>query len=155
MASDQGLNRQSADLEGIQLYSEWSKKEEDDDDIHIPEELHQPFVYFSFRGLLNMGMLFILFLALLMLFMGYPVLLALTSKQSQAVGFGPGGINATGQIPDISTLIDPDTPQSAMTRIGANGEELTLVFSDEFNIDGRTFYPGDDKYWEALDLHYQ
>jgi hypothetical protein len=29
-----------------------------------------------------------------------------------------------------------------------------LVFSDEFNTDGRTFYPGDDPYWEAVDLHY-
>jgi beta-glucanase (GH16 family) len=29
-----------------------------------------------------------------------------------------------------------------------------LVFSDEFNLDDRTFYPGDDPYWEAVDLHY-
>jgi beta-glucanase (GH16 family) len=28
------------------------------------------------------------------------------------------------------------------------------VFSDEFNKEGRTFYPGDDPYWEAVDLHY-
>jgi hypothetical protein len=31
---------------------------------------------------------------------------------------------------------------------------MKLVFSDEFNTDGRTFYPGDDPYWEAEDLHY-
>ena len=31
---------------------------------------------------------------------------------------------------------------------------MDLVFSDEFNTDGRTFYPGDDPYWEAADLHY-
>lgn len=31
---------------------------------------------------------------------------------------------------------------------------MVLVFSDEFNQDGRTFYPGDDPYWEAVDLHY-
>lgn len=35
-----------------------------------------------------------------------------------------------------------------------NGEDLVLVFSDEFNTDGRTFYPGDDPFWEAVDLHY-
>lgn len=35
-----------------------------------------------------------------------------------------------------------------------NGEDLVLVFSDEFNKDGRTFYPGDDPFWEAVDLHY-
>jgi beta-glucanase (GH16 family) len=33
-------------------------------------------------------------------------------------------------------------------------DEWTLVFSDEFNTDGRTFYAGDDPYWEAVDLHY-
>jgi len=32
--------------------------------------------------------------------------------------------------------------------------EMQLIFSDEFNTDGRTFYPGDDPYWEAADLHY-
>lgn len=31
---------------------------------------------------------------------------------------------------------------------------MELVFSDEFNTDGRTFYPGDDPFWEAVDLHY-
>ncbi len=31
---------------------------------------------------------------------------------------------------------------------------MQLVFSDEFNTDGRTFYPGDDPYWEAENLHY-
>ena len=31
---------------------------------------------------------------------------------------------------------------------------MQLVFSDEFNVDGRSFYPGDDPYWEAVDLHY-
>jgi beta-glucanase (GH16 family) len=39
-------------------------------------------------------------------------------------------------------LIDTDTPSSAMTRTGFDGEEYDLVFSDEFNVDGRTFYPG-------------
>lgn len=27
-------------------------------------------------------------------------------------------------------------------------------FSDEFQTDGRTFYPGDDPYWTAVDLWY-
>ena len=31
---------------------------------------------------------------------------------------------------------------------------MLLVFSDEFNTDGRSFYPGDDPYWEAGDMHY-
>lgn len=53
-------------------------------------------------------------------------------------------------------LIDKDTPASAYTKTSYNGDgqELQLVFSDEFNTDGRSFYPGDDPYWEAEDLHY-
>ena len=35
-----------------------------------------------------------------------------------------------------------------------DGSEMQLIFSDEFNTDGRTFYPDDDPYWEAVDLHY-
>ena len=35
---------------------------------------------------------------------------------------------------------------------GGGGPGLTLVFSDEFNTDGRNFYEGDDPYWEAVDL---
>lgn len=41
-----------------------------------------------------------------------------------------------------------------MTRTGFDNEQYELVFSDEFNQDGRTFYPGDDPYWEAVDLWY-
>lgn len=53
-------------------------------------------------------------------------------------------------------LIDLDTPQSAYIKQSYHDPEvkLQLVFSDEFNTDGRTFYPGDDPYWEAVDLHY-
>ena len=51
-------------------------------------------------------------------------------------------------------MVDKDTPQSAMTRTGFDGQEYELVFSDEFNTDGRSFYPGDDPFWQAVDLHY-
>ena len=52
-------------------------------------------------------------------------------------------------------VIDLETPKEVYTKISpTDGGELTLVFSDEFNVDGRTFYPGDDPYWEAVDLHY-
>ena len=44
---------------------------------------------------------------------------------------------------------------ASVTQAGRyDGSEYELVFSDEFNTDGRTFYPGDDPYWEAVDLHY-
>lgn len=52
-------------------------------------------------------------------------------------------------------LIDLDTPEDAYTFTSwRDGSEWQLVFSDEFETDGRTFYPGDDPYWEAVDLHY-
>ena len=51
-------------------------------------------------------------------------------------------------------LIDPSTPQSAMTRKAVDGSDLQLAFSDEFNTAGRTFYPGDDPFWTAPDLWY-
>ena len=65
--------------------------------------------------------------------------------------------NATGQIPDIGNfgLIDKDTPIDMYNKPSyKDSREMVLVFSDEFNRDGRTFYPGDDPYWEAVDLHY-
>ncbi|USW50189.1 Putative beta-glucan synthesis-associated protein Skn1/Kre6/Sbg1 [Septoria linicola] len=51
-------------------------------------------------------------------------------------------------------LIDPDTPEYAMTRESVNGNTLKLVFSDEFNEKNRTFYEGDDPYWYAPDIWY-
>ncbi|KAF7884110.1 uncharacterized protein EAF01_011533 [Botrytis porri] len=54
-----------------------------------------------------------------------------------------------------TTLIDPDTPQSSRTRQSTfNGETLNLVFSDEFNNNNRTFYPGDDPFWTAPNIWY-
>ena len=66
--------------------------------------------------------------------------------------------NPLFQVPELPGRrgpIDPDTPQWALTRTSLyDGKELQLVFSDEFNNDDRSFYPGDDPYWEATDLHY-
>ena len=53
-----------------------------------------------------------------------------------------------------TSLIDPDTPSSAMTRKSINGNDLKLAFSDEFNKKNRTFYEGDDPYWYAPDIWY-
>jgi beta-glucanase (GH16 family) len=53
-------------------------------------------------------------------------------------------------------LIDTDTPQSAWTisSFYDSSQTLQLVFSDEFETPNRTFWPGDDPYFEAVDLHY-
>ncbi|KAK9365855.1 beta-glucan synthesis-associated [Lipomyces kononenkoae] len=53
-----------------------------------------------------------------------------------------------------TSLVDPDTPSSAYTRLNKDGQKMTLVFSDEFNKDGRTFYDQEDQFWQAVDLNY-
>lgn len=52
------------------------------------------------------------------------------------------------------SLIDEDTPEDARTHISMDGSEWKLVYSDEFTVEGRTFYPGDDPIWQAVDFHY-
>ncbi|KAI5481391.1 glycoside hydrolase family 16 protein [Pseudohyphozyma bogoriensis] len=113
---------------------------------------------FSLRGWLNMAAVFILVIVLVTLFAGYPIIQYYSKKSASTYGaYGLGGINASGQVPNIPglpSLIDGDTPETAYTRTGFDGKKYVLMFSDEFNNDGRTFWPGDDPFWEAVDLHY-
>ncbi|PPQ65528.1 hypothetical protein CVT26_000485 [Gymnopilus dilepis] len=137
---------------------------EPDDYLHNPDPLRDRKVdkgghIFTSRGIANLGCLFIISAGCLMLFAGFPILSHfLTHKQTTQGGFNLGGINATGQVPKFPTnfaVVDVDTPTEALTKTSfMTGEEWQLVFSDEFNVDGRTFYPGDDPFWEAVDLHY-
>lgn len=116
---------------------------------------------FPLRALLNIGTLFMLLCGILMLFAGYPLLQGLNIiNNTDYYSHGSsnlGGTNASGQIPSLQelrlpSLIDSDTPDDVKSRTGFDGKKYSLVFSDEFNVDGRTFYPGDDPYWEAVDL---
>jgi hypothetical protein len=139
----------------------WDKDPDLDDALHNPDirdaKGDASFTLFSARGWANAGALFILIVGLLTLFVGYPVIYYFTHPPAAITGFNLGGINGTGQIPDLPglpSLIDSDTPSSALTRTGSDGKKYNLVFSDEFNTDGRTFYPGDDPFWEAVDFHY-
>ncbi|KAG5642223.1 hypothetical protein DXG03_003392 [Asterophora parasitica] len=135
---------------------------EADDHLHNPthtRKVDRGGSIFTSRGVANFGCLLILGVGLLGLFVGYPVITHFTKTQLSTLGgFNIGGINATGQIPSLTGnygLIDLDTPKSAYTiPAWTAGGEMQLVFSEEFNVDGRTFYPGDDPYWEAVDLHY-
>ncbi|KAF9445544.1 glycoside hydrolase family 16 protein [Macrolepiota fuliginosa MF-IS2] len=137
---------------------------EADDDLHNPDPKRDMAsdrggTILTPRGLANLGCLLILALGCLMLFAGFPVLSFVVKKvQKNQGGFNLGGINATGQVPNFPGnwgLIDKDTPREAYTRKSfMNDDEYVLVFSDEFNLDGRSFYPGDDPYWEAVNLHY-
>ena len=79
---------------------------------------------------------------------GFPLVSYLTKqKLTTNGGFGVGGINATGQLPSMNGnwgLIDKDTPREAYSKPGYTDSsvKMELVFSDEFNVDGRSFYPG-------------
>ncbi|KAL1743096.1 beta-glucan synthesis-associated [Schizophyllum fasciatum] len=111
------------------------------------------------RGLTNLGCVVLLSVLIVALFAGYPIATTLSkTAQSRNGGFNLGGINGTGQVPEMQGnwgAIDPDTPEGVRTKTGWTSEgEYTLVFSDEFNTNYRTFYPGDDPFWEAVDLHY-
>ncbi|KAJ7618870.1 glycoside hydrolase family 16 protein, partial [Mycena polygramma] len=116
----------------------------------------------SRRGFANIGCLAVLSLGIVALFMGYPVA---SYVQRTLLSSATGGmsVNSTGQVASIGNfgLIDLDTPQEAYTINAAmfapcvySGRDMKLVFSDEFETEGRSFYPGDDPYWEAVDLHY-
>lgn len=134
---------------------------EPDDSIHNPEKPStdtsgQRFIL-SRRGVANLGCLAMLSIGFVALFIGYPIGMYASSRWPASPGFNIGGINSTGQIPSLGNfgLIDLDTPKEAFVKQSyRDGTDWILVFSDEFNTDGRTFYPGDDPYWEAADLHY-
>ena len=75
----------------------------------------------------------------------------MSQKGGNLWGWGLGATNSSGQVPNIAglpSLIDIDTPEDIRTavRTGFNGRPYELVFSDEFNVDGRTFFPGDDPF---------
>lgn len=107
-------------------------------------------------------------MTLITLFAGYPIITALTNDPlSNNGGFNVGGVNASGQvplIPGVPEMIDPDSKallvkemearggkaEDWKKRTGYDGQEYELVFSDEFEKDGRTFYEGDDPYFTAV-----
>ncbi|KAF8339430.1 beta-glucan synthesis-associated [Amanita rubescens] len=112
---------------------------DDEDQLHDPRSdvyLKADANAMPWRGILNVGLLILIILGLLTLFIFYPVYTWYT------------------QLSKPITVTTPATPTSAKKRTGFDGQEYDLVFSDEFNTPGRTFYPGDDAYWEAVNLWY-
>lgn len=138
----------------------WDTKDPDlDDPLHDPrgDSGWASWTIFSLRGWINASALVVLLAGLIMLFAGYPILAFYQRKELNIPGYNLGGINGTGQVPKLPgmpSLIDDATDPSVYTRKGTDGMTYNLVFSDEFNTDGRTFWPGDDAYWEAVDLNY-
>ena len=141
----------------------WDTKDPDlDDALHNPDPRvdaaqDNSFTIFSARGWANVSVLVLLMAGLVTLFAGYPIISFYNETPIATLGNNFGGGNGTGQIPDlpnVPTLIDSDTEKQFYTKTASDGSTWNLVFSDEFNKDGRTFWPGDDPYWEAVDLHY-
>lgn len=137
----------------------WEKEPDDflhDPDPALDKAMDKQMRKWSVMALVNTVALCIVIIVLVGLFAGWPIYRYVIKG-----GFPMSDtrllMNSTGQVPSIDGLpglIDSDTPQSAYTRTGFDGQEYKLVFSDEFNTDGRTFWPGDDPFWEAVDLHY-
>ncbi|OJJ76368.1 hypothetical protein ASPBRDRAFT_51991 [Aspergillus brasiliensis CBS 101740] len=146
--------------EGLLLFPEDVEK---DDYMHNPDPNDRDIVcdVWNKRGLVNLGGLLLMTVGFVVLFVAYPVIAALGGIQRKYVptcdpadtlcldvGDRPGLTNLrTG-------LIDPDTPESVMTKKTVDGKEWQLVFSDEFEFPGRTFYDGDDPYYQAMDFWY-
>ncbi|CED82799.1 Concanavalin A-like lectin/glucanase, subgroup [Phaffia rhodozyma] len=152
----------------------WARSDspEPDDYLHNPDPKRDhkndnAGTILTVRGLWNLGCLLILGASLTMvspllvycgaLYAGYPLVTAFTKSDGTTLGaFNLGGVNGSGQVPQTIGnfgLIDKDTPKDAYTIKSNSGETWELQFSDEFNEDGRSFWAGDDPFWEALDLH--
>lgn len=131
-----------------------------DDELHAPwkkgDDNH--FACCSSRGCVNMITLSLVLLGMLALFAGYPIIYHfLHGSSGKMGGFNLGGSNGSGQVPDLNifSLIDADTPADAQRWLHPlTGDSFHLVFSDEFEQEGRTFWPGDDPFWEAVDIWY-
>ncbi|KAJ7762856.1 beta-glucan synthesis-associated protein [Mycena maculata] len=127
---------------------------EADDALHDPRRDVRSHNIFTVRGFQNVGCMAFLALCIVGLFLGYPV----AHHFVDPVKIDLLHVNASGQVPSMGNwgLIDLDTPQEMYTINGYHDptQSMQLVFSDEFEMEGRTFYPGDDPYWEAVDLHY-
>ncbi|BEJ17394.1 hypothetical protein CspHIS471_0607950 [Cutaneotrichosporon sp. HIS471] len=137
-----------------------------DDQLHTftaaeKKDLTAPFTLRSWRGWANALTLLVMLSGFVVLFAGYPILSWYYSDEKAlgagTPGFNLGGVNASGQYPEIPgfpRMIDPDTPKDAYTHKSFEGETWDLVFSDEFEKDGRTFFEGDDPFFTAMDIHY-
>lgn len=142
------------------------EEKEDDDYLHNPDpeeearldrkRFSNDFKYMDKRSAGGLAGVLFLFIGLGCLFILLPALTytGVTEHAKPVVQ----EILSAYQYPQLSAirtkLVDPDTPQSALSRQARDGSYWKLVFSDEFNAEGRTFYDGEDQFWTAPDIHY-
>jgi len=131
---------------------------DEEDPLHDPEDkLVKSRTLVSGRGFRNLAMLLFLFACLLALFIGYPVIRFYQDDQRNVLIVGNARINSTGQADSVS--FDPRSqiplsPFGHQVRIGSDGKEYELVFSDEFNVSGRSFGKGSDPLWHVDNARY-
>ncbi|KAH7104836.1 beta-glucan synthesis-associated [Auriculariales sp. MPI-PUGE-AT-0066] len=130
-----------------------------DDALHEQDEPKRSLAQLQRRAIWNLIALLVIALALISLFVIIPLADYYGNAKRREAIVSNIRVNSTGQVPEIPTApqrdpVDPDTPQEARTHNGYDGQNYKLVFSDEFNKDGRTFLPGEDPFWEAVDLWY-
>ncbi|KAF7914872.1 hypothetical protein EAE99_010426 [Botrytis elliptica] len=144
---------------GLLLFPEDVEK---DDYLHNPdpsdEDLDKCDIW-NRRGLTNVGGLIFIVLGVLALFVAYPVVTFVKDKIDPTHGACASAADCLSDkvslLKNVRTgLIDPDTPDSVKSKTAHDGTKLKLVFSDEFNTDGRTFYDGDDPFFQAVDIWY-
>ncbi|EHK98139.1 putative Beta-glucan synthesis-associated protein KRE6 [Glarea lozoyensis 74030] len=143
---------------GLLLFPEDVEK---DDWLHNPgpnDNDREKCDIFTKRGMTNVGGLMFVTVGLLVLFIAYPILTAVKAVAPPRTECEINANCLTDQAPAMKnlklTLIDPATPDAERTRTNKDGKTLKLVFSDEFNTAGRTFYDGDDPYFQGVDIWY-
>ncbi|KAK2753132.1 hypothetical protein FQN55_005092 [Onygenales sp. PD_40] len=134
---------------------------EKDDYLHTPDpnDRDHDCNVFTRRGAVNVLGLLLVTLGVITIFIVSPVLTFLDKMHPDPPGCDDDPMCLdVGAIPHLknvrTSLIDPDTPKSARSIKAADGKEWKLVFSDEFNKDGRTFYDEDDPFFQAVDIWY-
>ncbi|CEP62919.1 beta-glucan synthesis-associated protein KRE6 LALA0_S06e06898g [Lachancea lanzarotensis] len=142
------------------------EEKEDDDYLHNPDPEEEArldknrfafdFKHMDKRSAGGYISFLLLFLGVVAIFIILPVLTftgAVSHGSPQTISF-----LSLYEYPQLSairqSLVDPDTPDSAKNFTAKDGSSWPLVFSDEFNAEGRTFYEGDDQFWTAVDIHY-
>lgn len=136
-------------------------EQEEDDWLHEPNSKHhiKPTESItSLRGILNVGTLLLILACLLMLFLGYPVIIEI--RKQHADGSATASLSTSNTFTTFPMnmkrgLIDQDTPTAAYKRTSpVDSSKWHLVFSDEFNTPGRTFWPGEDPFWQGYNGWY-
>ncbi|KAJ7114369.1 beta-glucan synthesis-associated [Mycena epipterygia] len=140
----------------------WTTKPEADDFLHDPRSENKGRVAKGLgrHRLMKIGCIVLVILLIVGGSIAYPLARHFMNKNKDSTDASASSAlnNNNANLPNISSwsLIDLATPQDAYTIPSYHdpSKSMKLVFSDEFETDGRSFYPGDDPYWEAANLHY-